>query len=65
MNIQKEKELSIDEAIKLLYSHNDSSRFNEIFDIYGNYSYPTDIKMEDSNSAHGTTTILIDSIDKF
>ena len=65
MDIQKGKKLSIDEAIELLYNHRDSSYFNEIFDIYGNYSYPTEIKMEGSNSAHGTTTILMDSIDKF
>lgn len=58
MEIQKKRPISIEEAINLLYSNHSSSNDCEIFDIYGNYSYPTDIKMEDTNSAHGTTTVL-------
>lgn len=51
--------ISREEALKLLYkNYNDINESNVIFDIYGNYKFPTEITTDTPNMAAGTTQII-------
>ena len=55
----KDNIISIEEAIKLLCNNDYIVPDTNIFDIYGNYSFPTDITMDTPNSAFGTISALL------
>lgn len=46
--------ISKEDAIKLLLNTNQDLQKFQVFDKFGNYSFPTDIKMESPNNVCGT-----------
>lgn len=52
--------ISVEEAKKMLLQVPfDDDADDEIFDIYGNYVYPFDIKIEQPNTAVGFTSSVV------
>lgn len=57
MDFSKNDVKTREDAMNLLYnSHapSDESRYNNCFDDYGNYSYPSEIVLDSPNTACGT-----------
>ena len=49
-----------EEAKKLLFQQEENSSLdNNIFDVYGNYNFPTDITVNEPNIAVGTVKTYI------
>ena len=59
MKRKSELYISEKEALRLLTDDCSSSMVINVFDNYGNYSFPTDIVMTTPNNACGTSTIIL------
>ncbi|GEM_PF-6366931 len=54
MNNQENIKITKEDAIKLLSNAKQVPQESHIFDKFGNYLFPTDIKMESPNNVCGT-----------
>ena len=58
MEITKNR-ITEEDAIKLLFAQDNDVQSKKIFDIYGNYQFPTDINMVAPNSVCGTPILVL------
>ncbi len=59
MENKKEATITEEEALRLLTNSIPNKNELNIFDNYGNYSFPTDIAMNTPNNACGSITIIL------
>lgn len=51
--------ISKEEALKLLFGEFEKVANQNVFDVYGNYQFPTDITVSEPNIAIGTSESVI------